>query len=59
MAQKINIGVRVDPELKAVLDTVAAADERTVSWLAEKVLREWAVKNGHLPPPKSKPGKPR
>jgi len=42
------VGVRMDPELKAALERAAFEDQRSLSALISKILREWAVDNGLL-----------
>jgi hypothetical protein len=39
---KVNIGVKVNPELKTALEACAAKEKRTVSGLCE-ILLEWSV----------------
>jgi predicted HicB family RNase H-like nuclease len=39
------LAVRVDPELKAALEKAAAADNRTISNLVVKVLRDYLAKH--------------
>ena len=43
-----NLSVRVSPELKAALARVAASEERTISQMAEIVLRRWLQEKGEL-----------
>lgn len=42
------IGVRLDPEVKAALERAAAADDRSLSAMAHKIIAEWLRKNGWL-----------
>ena len=41
------IGVRLEPDEKAALERAAAADDRSMSALARKVIVEWLKKHGH------------
>lgn len=50
MARTNPLGVRVEDEVKAALERAAAADDRSVSSLVERILRAWLVENGHLAP---------
>jgi hypothetical protein len=43
-----NLSVRVSPELKASLARVAASEERTISQMAEIILRRWLQEKGEL-----------
>jgi len=43
-----NLSVRVSPELKTALARVAASEERTISQMAEIVLRRWLQEKGEL-----------
>ena len=42
MARKVFLGVRINPVLKAGLEQIAAAEERTVSQICELLLRQGA-----------------
>jgi predicted transcriptional regulator len=44
------LSFRVASEVKAALERVAMADDRSVSGLVERILRQWLVDNGHLEP---------
>jgi hypothetical protein len=44
------LSFRVNSEIKAALEQAAAADERSVSSLVERILRAWLIDNGHLKP---------
>jgi hypothetical protein len=44
------LSFRVAADTKAALERAAAADERSISNLVEKVLREWLSKRGYLAP---------
>lgn len=35
------ISLRVEPEVKAALERAAAADDRTVSYIAKKAITQW------------------
>jgi predicted transcriptional regulator len=43
-----NLSVRVSPELKAALSRLAASEERTISHMAEIILRRWLQEKGEL-----------
>ncbi len=49
MARTNPLGVRVELEIKVALEKAAAADDRSVSSLVERILRGWLVEHGHLP----------
>jgi len=53
MARSAAIGIRVEPEIKAAAERVAAKDRRTLASLVEKVLVEWLEANGHLSGPEN------
>jgi predicted transcriptional regulator len=36
------MSVRLDPDVKVVLQIIAEAEERSVSWITNRVLRQWA-----------------
>ncbi len=40
MARKIFLGVRIDPELRKILEEVANVEERSVSQICELMLRK-------------------
>lgn len=44
MAKDLQIGVRMDAQTKAALETAAKADERTVSALVLKIVKEWLAR---------------
>jgi hypothetical protein len=46
------IGIRLEPGEKAALERAAAADDRSVSAMARKIIAEWLKKHGHLKAPK-------
>jgi hypothetical protein len=48
MAKTAMLALRVSPEIRQGLDKAAAEGERTVSWLVERILREWLTKKGYL-----------
>lgn len=35
------ISIRLDPDVKAALQAMATAQERSLSWVATKALRQW------------------
>jgi predicted HicB family RNase H-like nuclease len=43
-----SLGIRVAPQVKAALDAAAAADNRSVASLVEKVLIDWLKSKGLL-----------
>ena len=43
-----NLSVRVSPELKGALARVAASEERTISQMAEIILRRWLIEKGEM-----------
>ena len=51
MARTNPLGVRVQPDIKAALERAAAADDRSVSSLVERILRAWLIERGHLAQP--------
>jgi len=56
MAKGSPLGFRVAHDVKAGLQRAAAADDRSVSSLIERVLRAWLTEHGHMqapPPPKA------
>ena len=42
------VNLRIDPELKALADKAAAADQRSLTSLIEKVLTDYLRQNGFL-----------
>jgi hypothetical protein len=48
MARIGHVGIRLEPEERDALELAAAADERTISSLARKIIVEWLRKNGWL-----------
>jgi hypothetical protein len=56
MAKGAPLGFRVADDVKAGLRRAAAADDRSVSSLVERVLRAWLIEHGHMqaaPAPKA------
>jgi len=45
----VSVGLRITPSLKKGLDAAAAADQRPVASMVEKILTEYLKKNGYLP----------
>jgi hypothetical protein len=43
------VNLRLDPQLKALADKAAAADNRSLTSLVEKLLTDYLKKNGFLP----------
>ena len=48
MARTEALGLRVEPDTKAALERAAAAEERSLSFMAEKALRAWLGEHGFL-----------
>jgi hypothetical protein len=48
MVKTPSLGVRVEPETKAALERAAADDDRTISSLVERILKEWLRDKGYL-----------
>jgi hypothetical protein len=42
------LGFRVDPEIKEAIEKAARADDRSVSSMVERILKEWLRENGYL-----------
>ena len=42
------LGFRVEPEVKEALERAAQDDERSVSSMAERILKEWLMRKGYL-----------
>jgi hypothetical protein len=42
------VNLRLDPQLKAMADKAAAADNRSLTFLVEKLLSDYLKKNGFL-----------
>ena len=45
-----SVAVRMDAELRAAIEQAASADDRSLSMLIARILREWAQTNGWLKP---------
>jgi hypothetical protein len=43
------VNLRIDPELKALADQAAKAENRSLTSLIEKLLTDFLRKSGHLP----------
>ncbi len=48
MAKTAHIGVRLEPNVKDALDQAAEAEERSISFLAQKAIAEWLRRKGYL-----------
>ena len=48
MAKTAPIGIRWAPDERAALERAAAADDRSVSSLARKIISDWLRKNSWL-----------
>jgi predicted transcriptional regulator len=51
------LAFRVKDGIKPALTEVAAARDRSVSWLVEQILTDWLTRHGHLPARKASPRK--
>ena len=51
MAKTYPLGVRLPPDVKAALERAAAADLRSQSSMAEKIITDWLKANGYLAKP--------
>jgi hypothetical protein len=40
--------IRLDPTTRAALEGVAAKEERSLSFLLERIMREWLKRHGYL-----------
>jgi hypothetical protein len=49
MTKNIPTSMRLDPDVKAALERAAADDDRSVSSLVERILKEWLRDKGYLP----------
>lgn len=48
MAKTNPLGFRVEPEIKEALEKAAKADDRSVSSMVERILKQWLIENGFL-----------
>jgi hypothetical protein len=48
MVRTMPTSMRLDPEIKAALEKAAADDDRSVSSLVERILKEWLREKGYL-----------
>ncbi|HYD70732.1 ribbon-helix-helix protein, CopG family [Azospirillum sp.] len=53
MRKDAALSFRVPIELKEALERAAKDDERSVSFMVERVLRNWLIENGYLPKPET------
>lgn len=49
MVRNLPTSMRLDPEVKEALEKAATADDRSVSSLVERILKEWLRERGYLP----------
>ena len=49
MVRNVPTSMRLDPDVKAALEKAAADDDRSVSSLVERILKEWLRERGYLP----------
>jgi predicted transcriptional regulator len=52
MARPVPTSVRLDPELKAALESAAKKDGRSMSSMLDRILRKWLESEGHIDPSK-------
>ena len=48
MVKTGSLSIRIDERTKAALEQAASSDDRSVSYMAEKILREWLTKAGYM-----------
>jgi hypothetical protein len=48
MAKGAPIGFRIEPEIKAALESAAKKDDRSLSSLVTIILRDWLIRNRYL-----------
>lgn len=48
MVKNMPTSIRLAPEVKAALEKAASDDDRSVSSLVERILKEWLKAKGHL-----------
>jgi hypothetical protein len=48
MIRNVPTSMRLDPEVKVALEKAAADDDRSVSSLVERILKEWLREKGYL-----------
>lgn len=48
MVKSAMLALRVSPEVREALSVAATAEDRSVSYMVERILREWLVQHGHL-----------
>jgi hypothetical protein len=51
MVKTAPLGFRVEQELKEALERAAKDDDRSVSSLVERILKQWLTDKGYLPLP--------
>jgi len=51
MVKTPSLGVRLQPDVKAALERAATEDDRSLSSLVERILKEWLRAKGFLPQP--------
>ena len=51
MAKEAVLSFRVLNDTKEAVTRAAAAEDRSVSYLVERILREWLAERGYLPQP--------
>lgn len=50
MAKTASLGFRIPDEVKEALERAAKADDRSVSSLVERILKQWLTEKGFLAP---------
>lgn len=48
MVKDAVLSFRIHDDTKEAITQAAAAEDRSVSYMVEKILREWLVQHGHL-----------
>ncbi len=51
MLKSATFTIRMAPDVKAALEAAARAEDRSASAQAERIIREWLVRGGHLASP--------
>ena len=50
MAKDAVLSFRIMEDTKAAITKAAAVEDRSVSYLVERILRAWLIEKGHLQP---------
>ncbi len=51
MVKSAMLALRINPETREALDRAAATEDRSVSYLVERILRAWLEERGFLSQP--------